>query len=286
MRLRGGLALVCAGLLAAGCGGGQRGSAGAGVLSGSVVVDGAPEASSISEYAAEEFVRFHPEVRVRVDRSGEAVALERLCRREVDVVHATRPPASCPGGRPTLRAAEVAVDALAVIAHRAGRARCLRVAEVRRLLAAARGGGGAAAPVRVVGAERAATYPALAPGGGGERVFPPDDAAIAAAVARDPRALGFVGAGWLATAGAVGVRAVAIAEPGGCVRPVAAAIRAGRYRALTRPVLFVFRADVARDARAHSLLRFAVEFSAAVADAALLLPAGVDELRRAEQAVG
>jgi ABC-type phosphate transport system substrate-binding protein len=274
-------AIACAAaLLTGGCGETVPQRSAEPSLAGPIVFDGAPDVSAPSAFAAEEFVRFHPRVRARIDRSGEAVALQRLCRGEVDVVHATRRPPSCPGGGPQLRAATVAVDALAVVAHPAARwPRCLAVAEVRRLLAAA------SPAVRVIGADRARGYgPLRSRKGEGAPLFPPDDAQIVRAVMRDRAAIGFVGAGVLRRHGA-GVRSVSIAEAGTCTAPTPSRIRAGAYGALSRSVLLVFRADVVRSPRTHAFLRFAVSSSEAIADAALLVPARADDRRRAAQAV-
>lgn len=279
-RLRGALALVCVGAVVAGCGASGPPS-GVGNLTGRVVLDGDSDVAAISQFAAEEFVRFHPNVRVRLDRSGEGAALRHLCRGTVDIVHATRESPSCGRGGVELRVARVAVDALAVIVRRDVRwPACMSLSQLRWLVAGSR------SPwIRVVGADRARGYSALRGGSDdGVRRFPPADEAVAAAVRRDPGAIGFISAGALPRE--PGVRPVAVAERGGCVGPDSERIRDGSYRTLTRPVLLVFRADVSRNRGAHALLRFAVSEERVILGPALLFAAGRDDHRRAEQAVG
>jgi len=89
-----GLALVIA-LVAAACGGGDNGSAGAGgdtsqKLSGSVAIDGSSTVAPLSEAVAEEFKKEQPAVDVTVGTSGTGGGFKKFCNGETDISDASR----------------------------------------------------------------------------------------------------------------------------------------------------------------------------------------------------
>lgn len=289
MRAGAAVALLLAGAVA-GCGAG-------GDLGGRITFDGAPDTAAWSESAGELFAGAHPDVRLRVDRTGEAAGLERLCAGEVDVVHAARAPrpqelAACAAAGHELVDVRVATDGLAVIAHPGARwVRCLPVGAVARLAGPAPparwralGPGFPDRPVPVVGAAAARAYARLGDPGAGPR-YPPGEAAILDEVRRTPGAVGFVGVGFAARH-ADGVRRVAIAERGRCVAPTPGNVRAGRYRALARPVVLAVRRDGLRRPELQAFLRFAAAEQGAISDAALLVALTVEQARRAEERAG
>lgn len=285
-RIAGALAVAAlAGL--GGCGSGEQAGGTTTVegLSGRIVIDGAPDVAAVSESAGEQFAQVHPDVRVRVDRSGEPPGYARLCAGEVDLVHATRPPrpderAPCERRARPLMTVRVATDGLAVIAHpESRRPRCLSLDAVRRL--AQDGGAG------VHGAAAAQAYPRLGGPAAARRgkLFPPDEGATVEAVTRDRGALGFVSVGYAEHQ--PGIRRVAVAEQDGCVEPTPGNVRNGAYRALARPVFLVARTDVVSvRADLTAFLRFAVEERDAVTGAALLVSLSDEQAREAERRVG
>lgn len=295
---------VAAGALCAflaGCGSGAAVSpvTGEDHLSGRLVLDGAGDTSKVAASAAERFAEIQPDVRLRADRSGETTAYARLCAGAVDVVHAARPPSraerdACArdGRRPLV--VRVATDALAVIAHpRAAWARCLRLAQVRRLAGTAPparwrelGAGFPDRTLRVAGADIARAFPAASDRPTAERadLFPPADEAVVEAVRRSPDVIGFVHAGYL-TAEAAPVRRVRIAEDSGCVGPTATDVRAGRYRALARPLVFAAAPTRRRD-EVLAFLRLATSAHEDVAAGAQAIGLTDGQARTAEVVVG
>jgi phosphate transport system substrate-binding protein len=117
-----GLALATA-LVAAGCGGTDDNSGGAGggtQLSGNIVLDGSSTVAPISEAIAEEFRKDQPGVKVTVGTSGTGGGFTKFCNGEIDISDASRPikdeeKAACGGKNITYQEFRIGLDGLAVV---------------------------------------------------------------------------------------------------------------------------------------------------------------------------
>lgn len=134
-------AVVVAGLLISGCGGGRTGEEGGGSAP-LITIDGSSTVFPIVEAIAEEFGKANPNVRTpTVGISGTGGGFQKFCRGETDISNASRPISAaerdtCQNAGIDYIELPIAYDGIAIVVHPANTwATSITVAELKRLWA-------------------------------------------------------------------------------------------------------------------------------------------------------
>lgn len=284
--LRAGLLVLL--LAVGGCGDASGGLTSAqSQLHGGIRVDGDPSATVVARSAGEQFVRFHPDVRVLVDGTGQDEAVRRACDGDVDVVVAApragvawRGPVRCPEGQ-RISWVQVGADALVVIAGPRSSVACISTARLRALASRPSSARGLVGAVRGSGMQRRFSEAVgVASAAAGTEVSE-DDGALIDAVAASGDGLGYARFGAVRRARRAGVRPVAVDNGGGCVAPTADAIRRGAYRPFSRSIVLGWTRGGTRREVVRSFAAFVAARQATINAGARTVPLDRAGTRRA-----
>lgn len=256
-------------------------------LHGELLVDGDPSAAVVGRSAGEQFVRFHPDVRVLVDGSGQDEALRRACDGEVDAVVAApragvawRGPVRCRDGQ-RITWVQIGADALVVIAGPRSSVGCISTARLRALASRPSSASGLVGAVRGSGMQRRFSEGVGLPSAWAGMEVSEDDRALIDAVAASGDGLGYARFGAVRRAGRAGVRLVSVDDGAGCVAPTAGSIRRGAYRPFSRAVVVGWTRDGGRREVLRSFVAFLAARQATINAGARTVPLDAAGTRRA-----
>lgn len=227
--------IVAALLLVSGC---ARTTGDEAALAGSITVAGSTSVQPISEVLAEQFTLIHPGVRINVQGGGSSGGIKAAREQAADLGASSRPLKPEEKG---LHEFIVAWDGIAVVVHPSNPVRSLSVGQVKAVFAGSavnwREFGGPEGTIRVVTREEGSgtrgAFEEIVMGKdriADRAIVLNSTGAVAAAVAGDPLAIGYVSLGALRP----GIAALGIDG----IKPSAEAIADGRYR-IARPFLYL-----------------------------------------------
>jgi phosphate transport system substrate-binding protein len=300
--------LLCAALVAAGCGGGEGGEGDeASELSGAVSVDGSSTVAPISEAVAEEFQGANAGVRVTVGIAGTGGGFQRFCAGETDISDASRPISeeeqqACAAAGIEYLELPVAWDGLSVVVNPANEfVECLTVEELRRIwepnsrVATWRDVRSEfpAQPIKLYGAGTdSGTFDyfteAIVGETGSSRTdyqASEDDNVLVQGVAGDQYALGYFGHAY-AVQNEDKLKVVGVDNGAGCVLPTDATIADKTYAPLSRELfIYVGRAALERP-EVGEFVRFYMQNAEALVPSTGYLALGAAEYQQNLTALG
>lgn len=278
---------------------GRDGGSGSGSgLSGSIKVDGSSTVAPLTQAAAEQFNADHPDVQVAVGTSGTGGGFIKFCAGETDMSDASRPiktddegegPA-CDKNNIEYEEIQVANDGLAVVVNRENDwAECLTVEQLKKIWEPSAEGAvtnwnqvDPSFPdqsLKLYGPGTASgTFDYFTDAINGEEgasradyTQSENDNTTVQGVSGDRGGMGYFGLSYYEE-NQDQLKVVRVDNGDGCVEPTTATVQDGTYTPLSRP-LFVYPSD-ALLARPEGLafVRFYVENSDAIAQAALFVP--------------
>lgn len=287
------LVAMAAAVAATACGGGGAGRPGTGQADGSVRIDGSSTVAPLSAVAAERFMKQNPGDQVTVGTSGSGGGFEKFCAGETDISNASRPIAddeakACERNGVAYEEFTVANDALTVVVNKQNTwADCLTTDQLRKIWEPN-------SPVR--------TWKDVDPSFPNEelKLFGPgtdsgtfdyftevivgeegksrtdyaateDDNVIVQGVSGSRGGLGYFGYSYYEE-NQDALRAVAIDNGDGCVRPSAEAAQNGSYQPLSRPLFIYPSASALRRPVVEQFVTYYVEHAAEIAEAAQFIP--------------
>lgn len=244
------------------CGGGTSPDVASGPLSGKVTIDGSATVLPLNQAMAKAFSESNPAVQFAVDFSGTGGGFKKFCSGQLDIEAASRPikaaeAAQCTSQRVDYIEVPVAFDSLAVVVNAKNNfVDCLTVKELKAVWEPAAEGkitqwkqirdSFPAQPLVLFGPGRDSgtfdyfTFAIVGTETSSRSDYAKseDDAVIERGIASEPNALGYFGnAYYQANKGQL--KAVAVDNGHGCIKPSAASVADGTYQPLTRP-LFVY----------------------------------------------
>jgi len=249
------LAGAALGLLAAGCGGGEAASGGAG-LSGTIEIDGSSTVFPISQAVAEEFQKENKGVRVTVGISGTGGGFKRFVTGETDISDASRPMKEPEARQAADNGVEyvelrVAFDGVSVMVNRANESvTCLTTDELKRIWEP---GSTVSkwndvrpefpdAPIRLYGPDTdSGTFDYFTEAINGKEdasradyTASADDNVLVRGIAGDRNSLGYFGYAYYVE-NTDTLNLVAVDSGNGCILPTTETINNGTYAPLSRP---------------------------------------------------
>ena len=238
----------------------------AGVLSGTIEIDGSSTVFPVSEAVAEEFHKLHPRVNVNVGISGTGGGFKRFTVGETDISDASRPikqseaSAAADNGITYLELL-VGTDGLSVVVNPENDfAQCLTVEELKKVWEPGSTinnwsqvrSGFPDRPLRLYGADTdSGTFDYFteeivgeAQASRSDYTASADDNVLVQGIGGDRNALGYFGYAYYAE-NQDKLKLVAIDTGDGCVTPTASTIESGAYKPLSRPLfIYVNRASL------------------------------------------
>ena len=275
-------------------------------LSGTIRADGSSTVGPYVTYAAEQFQKQEPGVRITVGVSGTGGGFERFCRGETDLSNASRPIQDeekkiCEDEGIDYTELQIANDGLSVVVNpKNDWADCLTVDQLKKIWAPGSkvdnwrdvdpsfpdvkltlyGAGTDSGTFdyfteAIVGEEGASRS---------DYTATEDDNVTVTGVAGDRGALGYFGLSYLET-NRNKLKGVEIDGGDGCVAPTSETVQDGTYKPLSRP-LFVYIKDTSLDRlEVDSFLEYIVDNQEQIAEAALFVPLTDDQLSKARTAL-
>ena len=232
----------------------------AGVLSGTIEIDGSSTVFPVSEAVAEEFHKLHPRVNVNVGISGTGGGFKRFTVGETDISDASRPIKATEAAAATNNGIDyiellVGTDGLSVVVNPQNDfAQCLTVEELKRVWEPGSTinnwsqvrSGFPDRPLRLYGADTdSGTFDYFteeivgeAQASRSDYTASADDNVLVQGIGGDRNALGYFGYAYYAE-NQDKVKLVAVDAGDGCVTPTASTIESGQYKPLSRP-LFIY----------------------------------------------
>jgi phosphate transport system substrate-binding protein len=288
-------AAICA-LLAVGvaaCGDDKNSGSGGGDLKGNIAIDGSSTVQPFAQAALELFQEDNPDVRITVGGAGTGDGFEKFCRGELDIADASRQiedeeKASCKKAGVSYGEVQVANDGIAVVSSKSLPIKCLKVAQLKKLLA----------PKSTV-----KTYSGLGPGlpdkpvslftpGQESGTFDfftgkvldtdkeqreanvqtsPDDNVLLTGVSGESNGLGYFGYSYYEQ-NTDKVNNVAVDGGGGCKKPTTADIQDGSYKPLARPLFMYPNEKSIKKPQVKAFLDYVVKNQDKIAKAAKIVP--------------
>jgi phosphate transport system substrate-binding protein len=272
-------------------------------LSGRIAIDGSSTVAPLMTYAAEQFRKEEPGVRITVGVAGTGGGFERFCRGETDLANASRPVKDeerqlCERNKIRFFELQVANDGIAVVVNPQNDwATCLTVEQLKRIWE----------PGSKVGSWRDldASFPgpALHLFGAGtdsgtfdyfteaivgeegssrsDYTASEDDNVTVQGVSGDKGALGYFGLSYLLENEGE-VKAVSVDGGGGCVQASVETVQSGEYEPLSRPLFTYVREDALEEKPAiDPFLTFLLDNEPRLARAAKFVPMTTEQLDRA-----
>jgi phosphate transport system substrate-binding protein len=300
------LALVCAAILAAGCGGGDDESAsttGSQPLSGRIQADGSSTVGPFTTLAAERFQASNPKVNVTVGISGTGGGFERFCAGETDLSDASRAieddeKAACEQNGVDYVEFQVANDALTVVGNADNDwADCLTVDELHKIWAPGSKvkswsqvrDGFPDEPLELFGpGTDSGTFDYFTDAINGEEgasrsdyTASEDDNVLVRGVAGSKGGLGYFGFSYYEENQGE-LKALGIDDGKGCVEPSVETAQSGDYTPLSRP-LFVY-AKTASFTKPHvsAFIRYMLANAEQLAEGAKFVPLTSEQLAKAK----
>ena len=272
-------------------------------LSGRIRIDGSSTVAPLMTYAAEQFRKEEPGVRITVGVSGTGGGFERFCRGETDLSDASRPIKEeerrlCEENGVRFFELQVANDGIAVVANTENTwAECVSVEQLKRvwepgskvnswddidpsfpgeelgLFGAGTDSGTFDYFTDVIVGEEGASR--------SDYTASEDDNVTVRGVAGVKGSLGYFGLSYLLENGGK-VKAVAVDGGPGCVKPSVETVQSGEYRPLSRPLFTYVSEDVLDEESAvDPFLNFLLENEPRLARAARFVPMTSEQLDRA-----
>jgi phosphate transport system substrate-binding protein len=272
-------------------------------LSGRISIDGSSTVAPLMTYAAEQFRKDEPGVRISVGVAGTGGGFERFCRGETDLSNASRPiqdeeQATCESKGVGFFDLQVANDGIALVVNPENTwAECLTVEQLRRIWEPASkirtwkdidesfpdeelhlfGAGTDSGTFdyfteAIVGEEGSSRS---------DYTATEDDNVTVSGVAGDRGALGYFGLSYLLENEGK-VKAVQVDGGDGCVQPSVEAVQSGEYKPLSRP-LFTYVSEAALDEKPaiDPFLTYLIDNQPRLARAAKFVPMTTEQLDRA-----
>jgi phosphate transport system substrate-binding protein len=296
MRLALGLLLVV--VVVAGCGRSSAGSSESGQtgksdLSGTIQADGSSTVGPLTTYAAEQFQKQNPGVRVTVGISGTGGGFERFCNGETDLSDASRPikdeeQAACRKNDVAYVEFLVANDGIAVVVNKQNTwVKCLTVAQLGKIW---RPGSKVSnwnqvdsqfpdEKLRLFGpGTDSGTFDFFTDKIVGEEgssrsdySATEDDNVSVRGVAGEKGGLGYFGLSYFEQ-NRDELRDVEIDGGDGCVAPSRATVQAGTYTPLSRPLFVYAKKSSFERPEVEAFIRYVVENERTIAEKALFVP--------------
>jgi phosphate transport system substrate-binding protein len=302
-RTAGLLGVLLVAVALAGCGGSDEGNGGDG-LSGLIEADGSSTVGPFTSAAAQQFKEEHSDVNVTVGISGTGGGFERFCRGETDLSNASRPikdeeRAVCDKNGIDFHEFLVANDGIAIVVNPENDwTECLTVAQLKKIWE----------PGSKVKTWRdlASSFPAeelklFGPGTdsgtfdfftdvivGEEGASRTDysasenDNVTARGVAGEKGGLGYFGLSYYEENRSQ-LKALQVDGGGGCVAPTRETVQNGTYKPLSRPLFIYAKASSFKRAEVEAFMRFVIENSTRIADAARFVPLTPEQVEVAKR---
>jgi phosphate transport system substrate-binding protein len=272
-------------------------------LSGRIAIDGSSTVAPLMTYAAEQFRKEEPGVRITVGVAGTGGGFERFCRGETDLANASRPIDEderrlCERNGIRLFELQVANDGIAVVVNREDDwAECLTVEQLKKIWEPGSkidswrdvDPSFPTQPLHLFGAGTdSGTFDYFTEAIVGEEgssrsdySASEDDNVTVQGVAGDKGGLGYFGLSYLLENEGE-VKAVKIDGGDGCVAPSAETVQSGEYKPLSRPLFTYVREDrLEEKAAIDPFLTFLLDNEARLARAAKFVPMTTEQLDRA-----
>jgi phosphate transport system substrate-binding protein len=272
-------------------------------LSGRISIDGSSTVAPLMTYAAEQFRKDEPGVRITVGVAGTGGGFERFCRGETDLSNASRPiqeeeRALCEKNGVRYFELQVANDGIAVVVNPKNTwAECLTVEQLKRIWepgstirswkdldsgfpdeqldlfgAGTDSGTFDYFTEAIVGEEGSSR---------GDYTATEDDNVTVTGVAGDRGALGYFGLSYLLENKGK-VKAVAVDGGDGCIEPGVETVQSGEYKPLSRPLFtYVSEGAIEDKAAIDPFLTYIVDNQPRLARAAKFVPMTTEQLDRA-----
>jgi phosphate transport system substrate-binding protein len=272
-------------------------------LSGTIRADGSSTVGPYVTYAAEQFQKQEPAVRITVGVSGTGGGFERFCRGETDLSNASRPIKDsekkiCEDKGIDYTELQVANDGLSVVVNpRNDWADCLTVEQLAKIWAP----GSKVDNWKEVDSsfpdEELTLYGAGTDSGtfdyftdaivgdeGASRsdyTATEDDNVTVTGVAGERGALGYFGLSYL-EANRSKLKAVEIDGGDGCVAPTTETVQDGTYKPLSRPLFVYVKSASLERLEVDAFLQFMIENQERIAKAALFVPLTDDQVSKSQ----
>jgi phosphate transport system substrate-binding protein len=268
-------------------------------LSGTIRADGSSTLGPYVTYAAEQFQKQNPGVRVTVGVSGTGGGFERFCRGETDISNASRPikdeeATICEDKGIDYLELQVANDGLSVVANpKNDWADCLTVEQLKKIwepgskvdnwkevdssfpdVKLSLYGAGTDSGTfdyftdAIVGEEGASRS---------DYTATEDDNVTVTGVAGDRGALGYFGLSYLES-NRKKLKGVEIDGGDGCVAPTSETVQDGTYKPLSRPLFVYAKAEALERLEVDAFLQYMLDDQERIAKAALFVPLTEDQL--------
>lgn len=292
-------------LTLAACGGGS--SAEEDAASGSVAVDGSSTVYPMSNTAAELLSEEQPDIEVSVGFSGTGGGFEKFCAGDIDISDASRPikdeeKTACETGGVEFTELHVATDALTVVTHPDLGVDCLTTDQVVQLFAPDskitnwKDLDPSFPDQKVTGfipGTDSGTYDYMAADVVGHESealredfeSSEDDNVLVQGVSGTKGGVGFFGYSYFEE-NADNLKAVAIDDGSGCVKPSSETARDGSYTPLSRPLfIYVKNSAYADNEAVSAYVDFYVENLTDIAESAQFIPLNDEDLAETQSAV-
>jgi phosphate transport system substrate-binding protein len=296
------VAAVLALLALVGCGGSGDGSGNG--PSGLIEADGSSTVGPFTSAAAQQFKQEQPDVNVTVGISGTGGGFERFCRGETDLSNASRPikdeeRAVCEQNGIEFHDFLVSNDGIALVVNLENDwAECLTIAQLKKIWE----------PGSNVKTWRdaASSFPTeelklFGPGtdsgtfdfftdvivgeeGASRRDYSAteNDNVIARGVAGEKGGLGYFGLSYYEENRSQ-LKAIEVDGGGGCVAPMRETVQNGSYKPLSRPLFIYAKASSFTRPEVKAFMRFIIENSTRIADAARFVPLTPEQVATAKR---
>jgi phosphate transport system substrate-binding protein len=272
-------------------------------LSGTVRADGSSTVGPYVTYAAEQFQKQEPGVRVTVGVSGTGGGFERFCRGETDISNASRPIKDsekkiCEDKGVDYVELQVANDGLSVVVNPKNTwANCLTVEQLKKIWEPKSKVDNwkevdASFPdvkLTLYGAGTdSGTFDYFSEAINGEEgasrsdyTATEDDNVTVTGVAGERGALGYFGLSYLES-NRQKVKGVEIDGGDGCVAPNAETVQGGTYKPLSRPLFVYVKAEALERLEVDAFVQFVLDNQERIAKAALFVPLTADQLSKSQ----
>jgi phosphate transport system substrate-binding protein len=294
-------------IVATGCGRESSGASepaatGGAQLSGRVEVDGSSTVAPLVQAAAQRFLQVQPDVDVTVGVSGTGGGFERFCAGETDISNASRPIKDdeeapiCKENDVEYTEVRVATDALTVVVNKDNDwVDCLTVEQLKKIWEPQAEGKVTswadvdpdfpdeelllAGPGTDSGTFDYFTDVIVGEEGASRSDYQPseNDNVIVQAVAGEAGGLGYFGFSYYEQNQAA-LKAVAIDNGDGCVKPSVAGAQSGDYAPLSRPLFLYVRNEALRRAEVAGFVDYIVGNAQTIAEEALFVPLNEEQL--------
>lgn len=294
-------------LVVAGCGGSDSDSSGANAdLSGSIAIDGSSTVFPFAQAAAEGFQADAPDVKVTVGESGTGGGFEKFCAGETQISTASRPIEedeikSCEENGISYKEIQVAQDGIAVVTNPNLEIQCLTTDELKQIwnkgskvktLAEVQDGAPSTELSLFGPGTDSGTFDYFTEAINGEEGasrsdYQPseDDNVLVQGVSGDEGGLGYFGFSYYEQ-NKDKLNLVEIDGGSGCVAPSTATIQDGSYKPLSRPLYFYVAEDALAKPEVQAFVDYSLNNNAEIAEVALIVPLGEEQLTEAKTEAG